>query len=583
MDDVAEFSEKEFKSVVKDDLANLLETKKQNIDIEHLAAGSVLVSFTAKVQQEKRARKALLRKSHKFKETMAFVGSSKITLDTSFGLEALNYRGKNDEKPDLKPQRKDSKIENESKENGELETKSADADSTANDDLGLYIIGLEDESEFIEAGIQVKASIYVDNNPLEGENYTWHSQVQDYDEHGQDGDDQLDFVFFEKHLFKRSIDFASISKGNVNIVCELLDENGACVAWTIYGVTEDSIQKDSGKARLECYEAPVTMPLPSSLLPMESRLVLHIQQYKKGEAPQKNQSRGDDSENGKGQATKTAQDIAQDMQNNKNKPWIFHDNGNNGSAHSVGKFKMGDGFDLYIDSGRFFPDDVAIVKVSVKVMTDTFDLVEAEPEGTEEEAVVEAYPELDEDVRSPNFNHRMEYRDDNFNPTSTVLIRVDGVNATNKVLQVVGYALLNVFVKAGTTDQPVKSDEKDFKLNAGAFQVPIRQGVPDMSTRLTGKSLNHFKKLPCATLTIRLVPAKKDASGVRVLSHRNTPLADIIEPPLGYDSGQYDSTRCQPSPHEKLLYSARQERRVMTMREGVELVKEDNEDTGRYI
>ena len=70
---------------------------------------------------------------------------------------------------------------------------------------------------------------------------------------------------------------------------------------------------------------------------------------------------------------------------------------------------------------------------------------------------------------------RSEYREERFNPTATVLVRLDTIELHSKELQFVGYGTLNAFVKSDSMDQPSEASTVEFSLNAGEFQIPLMQ------------------------------------------------------------------------------------------------------------
>lgn len=87
-------------------------------------------------------------------------------------------------------------------------------------------------------------------------------------------------------------------------------------------------------------------------------------------------------------------------------------------------------------------------------------------------------------------------------------------------LQVVGYALLNVFGILGSPlDQPVTTTQKAV-LNAGKFQLPIRLGAPSRDQPLTARTLDPAPCVPCASLLVRAVPFFVRLSGCAALHHQ---------------------------------------------------------------
>ena len=159
----------------------------------------------------------------------------------------------------------------------------------------------------------------------------------------------------------------------------------------------------------------------------------------------------------------------------------------------------------------------------------------------------------------PMYYIRNEYRAENFNPTLTILVRVDVVELYNGKTQFVGYAVLNVFTEMKSTKQPTSSDTTDFCLNTGAFQIPIMQGFPKKEDGLSVESLLKYKRLPAATVLIRIEAAAKDETG-GVLSLKSVSKAEwiqkgVVKKPPSYQSRVYDSQLALPSQYETNLVS----------------------------
>lgn len=138
-----------------------------------------------------------------------------------------------------------------------------------------------------------------------------------------------------------------------------------------------------------------------------------------------------------------------------------------GLAGKRKSFRAGDGFNVYLDGARGLPDNVTICKASVRVLTSKNQLVGAE-------SVCHSSPESRR--ACPMFNGFTEYRGDSFDPTCTVLVRVDTIDSqSSKKLTCVGYAVLNVFNESSPADPaapwPTTPSCEDFQLNSGAFQV----------------------------------------------------------------------------------------------------------------
>eukprot|EP01138_Halocafeteria_seosinensis_P015110 gb/GECG01015423.1/.p1 GENE.gb/GECG01015423.1/~~gb/GECG01015423.1/.p1 ORF type:complete len:719 (+),score=89.77 gb/GECG01015423.1/:1-2157(+) len=148
--------------------------------------------------------------------------------------------------------------------------------------------------------------------------------------------------------------------------------------------------------------------------------------------------------------------------------------------------RSGDGFDVYVDSARFLPDNCTITKVVIRALTQDFS-----PIGK----TVEATCALDSPLKCPEYSayaaFRSEYDNDKedssqvppFDATMTLIVRIDAIDRYSWQPEVAGYGLLNLFCSAEATtnqDQPTyeQTTWEDVTLNAGAFQIPLFQGPP---------------------------------------------------------------------------------------------------------
>ena len=286
----------------------------------------------------------------------------------------------------------------------------------------------------------------------------------------------------------------------------------------------------------------------------------------------------------------------------------------------------GDGFDVYVDGARFLPDNVTISKVVVRAMTRDFKSVGR---------TVEGLGQLDSESMSPAFKayvaFRSRYREPElnedgtvkrtllpFDPTMTLVLRVDTIESRSHAHQVVGYGLLNCFVAAGARynhEQPQSlEDGVRCTLNEGAFQIPLFQGPPQRSQPLDADVLySAAAKVPCATLLVRIVPVKRTArvkgmlksaasalvagarlaraaaSGVdaatgttesvddaasavtrKAMPRAQWSAAGLLVPPPVYSSAKYDSFRCRPTDSELALFPKRSDIEPPTLRELLE-------------
>lgn len=102
------------------------------------------------------------------------------------------------------------------------------------------------------------------------------------------------------------------------------------------------------------------------------------------------------------------------------------------------KFEDGDGFDVFVDAARFLPDNATVTKISVKAYSKSGKAV-----GGDEKI---GYCDLGSALLNPKFSDcRKEFRGDKFDPTATLMVRLDTFEEDIQKVRAVGYGLLNLF------------------------------------------------------------------------------------------------------------------------------------------
>lgn len=156
-------------------------------------------------------------------------------------------------------------------------------------------------------------------------------------------------------------------------------------------------------------------------------------------------------------------------------------------------------------------------------------------------------------------------------PTITALFTIETIETRTKKLKVIGYATINIFVDMDTESQPKLKETKNYILNEGNFQIPIRMApFPELkNNEFNANSLNHVPVVPCASLLVRIASMPTDETG-NPLRRMNFPQNEweengLYSPPPTYRSGAYDSTRCVKFPKE--LFEEMMKRKKMNARE----------------
>ncbi|KAG7385620.1 Coiled-coil domain-containing protein 17 [Phytophthora pseudosyringae] len=222
-------------------------------------------------------------------------------------------------------------------------------------------------------------------------------------------------------------------------------------------------------------------------------------------------------------------------------------------------FQSGDGFNVCIDGGRGFPDSVTISKVTIAALHADRTQVAAE-NGSTFAAVVS-------DVFDPVFDAYVEYRQHNFNPTLTLVIRVDTIELVSKRPVILGYTVFPVFLDVDTRGQPNRPSIPQFILNEGGFQLPLHAQIQsaEASQPLSAKSCEEFPRIPCATVLLRIARAKS-GDGLALLSRKDIPPNEweakgLLVPAPQYCDQFYDSLCSVPSGIEEIVYSIRHKSR----------------------
>lgn len=223
-------------------------------------------------------------------------------------------------------------------------------------------------------------------------------------------------------------------------------------------------------------------------------------------------------------------------------------------------FTWVDGVDIYCSGCRSLPDNVTVTKCTLAVYDET---------RTKLGEIVNDIAGIEELRYDPSFhNCRCEIRKPLVNGGATLIIRIDTIDIELRKPRVVGYALFPIFrYPDNVSKQPISTDTK-FILNEGCFQIPLRQGIYDLSKQTTVRAdqLNHALKVPCSTVLIQICLAKKDEyTGFTYKS------SQYIQPPP-YKYCKYDSSRSNPTKSEVKLYKVRKNRTNPKIKEVLHLL-----------
>ncbi|KAK3739534.1 hypothetical protein QZH41_016209 [Actinostola sp. cb2023] len=240
---------------------------------------------------------------------------------------------------------------------------------------------------------------------------------------------------------------------------------------------------------------------------------------------------------------------------------------NGRSSMASDEFIPGSGFDLYIDGARFLPDSVTYTKVAGRVMDKTYEKIGPD---------IEIQSKLYSDIYNPEYDCRLEFREPVFPITSMLVVKLYSVDQISKTLSCIGYSVLSIYLKLGTTNPPLNnSDTEKVALNEGAHQIRIYNGIPDFSQPLGPSLVTKLTPIPCASLLVRIVRAACHPNGrpkeISQFQESEWEKEGLVVPKQSYEQGQYYSLSCEPSLGECQILNSMALRQPMNVRDSIKL------------
>lgn len=194
-------------------------------------------------------------------------------------------------------------------------------------------------------------------------------------------------------------------------------------------------------------------------------------------------------------------------------------------------------FAITIDGTRFLPSNVLFVKVIGRVFD--FSLNPIPGWGK-----LSTKPDLDANAQTPTFHCLETFKaNEAQHRTATILLKIFGVERDSLQLFNVGFSLLNMYIDVETRAQPEPTSTNEYRLNRGAFQLPIHPGSPDLAQEFSVRSYASLPRIPCATVLMRIGST-----------------LEISPDPPAYLDEVYDSSRCIPTEKEIGMYEELQTR-----------------------
>jgi hypothetical protein len=107
---------------------------------------------------------------------------------------------------------------------------------------------------------------------------------------------------------------------------------------------------------------------------------------------------------------------------------------------------------------------------------------------------------------------------------------------------VIGWSYIPIFLDL-KENIPATEATKKFKLQEGAFQLPVFCERPTNLKSLSIDNINNFERIPCCSIQIRLEESPKDEQGRPITEATNNSRfsQNLISKPLNYQDGEYSN------------------------------------------
>jgi hypothetical protein len=138
-------------------------------------------------------------------------------------------------------------------------------------------------------------------------------------------------------------------------------------------------------------------------------------------------------------------------------------------------WKSGDGFDIYVDSGRYFPANCTASKVTARMYNSKTKQLGEIYNG------VEAFTDTHSDVFFPQYKYFIQNREFNGDGTSMIFFKIYTIDSVTGEMKIIGGSAINIFVDQETREQPTNRNG-DFYLNEGAHQLSIYHELPELKS-----------------------------------------------------------------------------------------------------
>ena len=236
-------------------------------------------------------------------------------------------------------------------------------------------------------------------------------------------------------------------------------------------------------------------------------------------------------------------------------------------------FNNKEGIDIYVDGGRFFPENTSYTRVIVHGFT---------IKGKQFMKPIVIQPDIvASNSREPFYAYRGEIRVNRMDPTSILVFTMDTFDLSKGHTVIVGHACMPLFIDDRTKSPCLDPKVSNYILQNGDYQIPIyMEFVKDMK-RITFQSFEKLEKIPAASLLIRIRKAPKDEKGKILTLGTDVDIEraqslGMIEIPKQYSEGSYNTTYCDMSSTESIIMEAKLKRNAPVNREILEALIQHN-------
>lgn len=216
-----------------------------------------------------------------------------------------------------------------------------------------------------------------------------------------------------------------------------------------------------------------------------------------------------------------------------------------------------DGIDLYVDYGRFLPENATYTRVTVHGFTKTMKAF-MKPTFFGPDIAVSR-------VREPFYGNRTELRVKGLDPTACLIFTLDTFDLSKGEYCILGHAVFPLFLDSVNKSPCSDPKSKSFILQNGDYQLPIYTKIPADFKSVNYYGFQYIPRIPCASLLIRIRKAPIGPDGLPLSLGGNIDVETasrmgVIATPNQYSEGAYNTSYCDVSATEMIIFEAKTQR-----------------------